>query len=183
MKPKHFLRAAAALWALTVLGAAMMPGASLARYAARADGSDTLRVASWDPFDRISEEELAEDTADSYASVLVIHEDGAATCLSTHLDPPGQALPTITLRNEGEVTARYVLDISVDEVSAKYYADKASFLGDVVVAFKSANFAGASYSAANGIVIPYGKQAVLSVSIPAVTFKGLHIEAIAVQVN
>ena len=169
MKPNRLLKAAAWLWALAVISAAMLPEATLAKYTAQGTGSASARVAKWDPF------EWAERRDDDDGEPIKLLLKATA----------GSRTSTITLHNDSEVTARYVLASTVAYVKPVGTQDgeqaKTAFL-DAIAASLNAN---ADYN--NGITLGYVGQAtataMLSITIPDATFTGLEITASAEQVD
>ena len=94
MKSRHFLGAAAVLWAVIVLGASLLPGTA-ARYRAQVPGSVTAGVAAWKP------NVTADGWTESQTVFVLRHAQGGTNV----------ALP-------GKVSV--VLDNSGNNVSAKY---------------------------------------------------------------
>ena len=94
MKHNRLLRAAGVIWGLMVLSAAMLPGATLAKYTAQGGASAAGRVALWDPAARF------DDFAPGDPFVLLF---GSGPCATK-----------VTLPNGSEVAARYQLVPEVD---------------------------------------------------------------------
>ena len=167
MKHNRFLRTAGWLWALAVLSSAMLaPGITQAKYAASATGSASARVAKWNAFRQITETQLSDDEIDGYAPVLLLFPD--ANPVTT----------TLTIVNNSEVTARYLLVPSVLGFVGTEAA-KDEFLD----AINDSLADNEDYAEGYGIVVPYDGQATLTAGIPPATFARLSIEAIAVQVD
>jgi len=175
MKPNRLLKAAAWLWALTVISAGLLPGGTQAKYAAGAQGIGTAQVAKWGPFERYKEKYPEAEDDGTGAPVLV--------AFAADADDEDRTA-TLSLVNRSEVTARYVLVADVDEVAGE--TDKED---PVVVNFLAAIHASLNDNADydDGIVLGYTGQAndsaTLDVVIPNTTFKGLTITAYAVQVD
>jgi len=176
MKPNRILKAAVWLWVAAVATASVLgPSLTQAKYVASATVEASARVAKWDPFDRITPEQLEEDTASGFSPVQVLLGPGSPSVL---LDEDGD-IPTLTIRNDSEVTAKYVLDVDVDYVKPSVeFPDEEAFLDAIL---DSLNVLNSEYD--DGIVVPYLDSAVLEIAIPAVTFRGLHITAYAAQVD
>jgi len=165
MKPKRLLAAAAVLWALVVLSTAMLTPGTFAQYAAGAIGGAIARVAAWDVFIRgkKADEPL----------LLIFEEDehGAALSCTT----------VITLANNSDVTARYVLVASWDEESEDTPQVSVETNAAYLVEF-------GPYDEDNGIVLPYAQSGVptevkLDVTIQPGNFTGLKIDAFALQID
>ena len=188
MKHNRILIAAAWLWVFAVLTAApLVSSMTQAKYVAGAEAAASARVASWDAFERID----PEDDDKTGEPVLLLYRQGDA----------GQTA-TLTLVNKSEVTARYVLVPNVDDWDTVAYPDKEDFLEALGIRISTTcdtltddpcdeccadRYAGQTYSAGDGIVLGYADGAPtvahLDVTIPAVAFKGLRIEAYATQVD
>lgn len=153
---------------------------SSAKYAASTPVPITpVRAAKWNPFDKLGYW-YDEGEPQYYA------EDGSGESVVV-VSAPGAVAHTTeaTLRNNGEVAARYKLMPTVDEVNGSSASiDTDAFLAQLAITVKSADFAPLPvYDPGDGIVIPCGKKAVLYVTFPAVCFKGLHINVLSAQVD
>ena len=171
MKANRFLKVAAVLWGLAVLSAAMLTPSTFAKYAAVSSGGGKTRVAKWDAFQMI-------DPADDDDPVLLLLDPAHATQTTT-----------ITLTNNSDVTARYVLRPDVATVGTGTGAEKTAFLNGIVVTTNAASLAAGFGAYNNGIVIPYATggvptQVKLDIAFPAsLSFSGLKIDVVALQVD
>ena len=162
MEINRFLKLAVVLWSIAVLGASALPGAA-AKYVAQATGGSTVQVAKWDAFDRID----PTDEDNDGSSVVLVFEPEAVSGESE-----------LTLVNESEVPARYVLELKVGNVDTM---DETLFLSAIESSITP--IGPYSYSSSAGIEVPCGETRKLKITIPAVTFQRLQIDACAVQVD
>jgi len=167
MKPNRFLKAAAVLWALAVLAAAVWPGAALARYTALATGAARATVAKWN----VRGVYTGETEGDNLALVFKEDENGVIARVFT-----------VTLYNSSDVTARCKLVPGVDSGGI-------DLANDIAIAVSAADEADypEGYDMAAGIVLPAAAGAPasveLEVTVSSADFKGLRFDAQAVQVN
>jgi hypothetical protein len=162
-------RLLALLWAFTVLSFSLTAG-TMSRFSSAAVSGSTGRLAIWDVGEKRGS---AEDSSDA---VLVIFKPASTVA---------QRTTTITLVNNSEVTAQYMLTATVDEVEGSTdEGDLEDFLASLVIKHKGGSLDGTNYNPLTGVKLPIGpSQAKLDVTIPAVNFKGLEIAAVAVQVD
>jgi len=162
MKRNKFLKAAVALWVVAAVGLAMWQGNVLAKYTDMAVGWGRAQVAKW------ALGEKRGPANDDGEPVLIVFEPGTTAA---------QRTTTVSLVNNSEVTARYVMEASVYSVDA--YVGEAPFLA----AIKASIEANANYDPVSGVELSPGSQATLDIIIPPVNFRGLEIAAVAVQVD
>ena len=139
---------------------------SVAKYNAQDTRGASARVAKWDPFQNIDEDDRAEDALDHYDPVLLVFPDSAAVTT------------TLTLANGSEVAARYLLTPSVQGFAGTQ-PQKDAFLAAIVSSLE----ANADYVPGEGVVVAPDAGAQLLVSIPSATFERLSFEAVARQVD
>ena len=165
MKPNRILKAAALLWVLAAATAAMWPGTQ-AKYTASAAVTATAAVAKWDAFERIDPAALGDD-----GEPIQLYLKRAAVSRTT----------TITLANNSEVAARYVLAAyvnTVKPVGAQTGAQaRQAFLAAVMASIE----ANPGYD--GGIPLGMGATASLQIEIPNATFTGLELTATATQID
>ena len=169
------LKAALALWALTVVTTATLPGTTNAKYTASATAEAVARVARWEPFDTIGLPVIGSDGEEDDGAPIELYFKRAETSRTTSL----------TLINRSEVAARYVFEADVASVKPVGTQDaqqaKQAFLDAVMASIEdNANYDG-------GIGLGYAGQpnatAQLTVTIPNATFQGLEIIARAAQID
>jgi len=173
MKANRFLKAAVALWVLTVLTGSVTAGAgTIAKYTASAAANASARVAKWWPFESYHEKDTTDDD-----------ESGAPVLLVFDKTNPQAQTATLYLNNRSEVTACYVLEATVEEVEGETGGDApevVAFLADIMASIADSH---ADYDPVDGIVVGYGATEELSVTIPVKNFTGLEITARSVQVD